>query len=221
MNIWLRVPIVMLIFMGCTFWGETREKTLTARQVTEENDFSYGSVSVKLNPDLNYMNISGNIKIEIMGNVSTPTKRKFHIFTRPGIDNIVFIETHTRNNPHTFDPAKELTKKMVTLQKGKKTIDGKTWEVYIRSHPQFPEQILSAVRQKGVPIDKYRCGLEIGVARVINRYNRIYISYFKGVDDCQGLPHNGSVLSSSQIRMIREFAGQFDKNIAITDQSGA
>ena len=53
MNIWLRVPIVMLIFTGCTFWGETREKTLTARQVTEENDFSYGSVSVKLNPDLN------------------------------------------------------------------------------------------------------------------------------------------------------------------------
>ena len=82
-----------------------------------------------------------------------------------------------------------------------------------------PEQILSAVSQKGIRIDKYRCGLEIGVARVINRYNRIYISYFRGVDDCQGLPHNGSVLSGSQIRMIREFAGQFDKNIAITDRS--
>jgi hypothetical protein len=219
MKVWLRVPIVILIFAGCSFWGETREKTLTARQITEENDFSYGAVSVKFNPDLKYMNISGNIKIGIMGNVSTPTKREFHIFARSGLDNIVFIETHTRNNPHTFDQTKDLTKNMNTIQKGKKTIDGQLWEVYIRSHPQFPEQILSVVRQKGIRLDTYRCGLEIGVARVINRYNRIYISYFKGIDDCQGLPRNGSVLSSNQIRLIREFAGQFDKNIAITDQS--
>ena len=209
----------MLIFTGCTFWGETREKTLTARQVTEKNEFSYGAVSVKVNRELNYMNISGDIKVEIMGKVSTPTKREFHIFARSGSDNIVFIETHTRDDPHTFDQGKDLTKKMNTIQKGKKTIDGKTWEVYIRSHPQFPEQILSAVRQKGIRLDKYRCGLEIGVARAINRYNRIYVSYFKGVDDCQGLPRNGSVLSSSQLRLIREFAGQFDKNITITDQS--
>jgi len=107
MKTWSSIPIVMLIFMGCVFWGETREKTLSARQVTEENVFSYGSVSVKLNPELKYMNISGNIKIEIMGKVSTPTKREFHIFTRPGNDNIVFIETHTRSNPHTFDQARD------------------------------------------------------------------------------------------------------------------
>ena len=221
MKTWLSIPIVMLILMGCVFWGETREKTLTARQVTEENVFSYGSVSVKLNPDLKYMNISGNIKIEIMGKVSTPTKREFHLFSHSGIDNIVFIETHTRYNPNTFDHSRDLTKKMVTIQKGKKTIDGKTWNVYVRSHPQFPEQILSVARQKGVRMKKYSCGLEIGVARVINRYNRIYISYIKGVNDCEALPQNGSVLSDKQIRMIREFANQFDENITISDQSGA
>jgi hypothetical protein len=219
MKIWLIIPIVLQIFLGCTFWGETREKTLTARQVTEENFFSYGSVSVQVNPDIKYVNISGDIKIEIMGKVSTPTKREFHIFTRPGKNNIVFIETHTRNSPHTFDQLQNLTKNMVTIQKGTKPIDGKTWEVYIRSHPQFPEQILSAARQEDIRTTQYRCGLEIGVARVINRYNRIYISYFMGLDDCRGLPQNGSVLSSRQIQMIRKFTRQFEENITILDQS--
>jgi hypothetical protein len=220
MKTWLSIPIVMVIFMGCVFWGEKREKILTARQVTEENEFSYGSVTVKLNPDLIYKNISGNIKIEIMGKVSTPTKREFHIFSHPGIDNIVFIETHTRSHPHTFDQSRELTKKMVTIQKGKKPIDGKTWDVYVRSHPQFPEQILSAASQEGVRMKKYRCGLEIGVARTVNRQNRIYISYLRGVDDCQGLPQNGSVLSGNQVKMLREFSEQFNENITISDQSG-
>jgi len=220
MKIWLSIPIVSLIFLGCVFWGETREKTLTARQVTEENVFSFGSVFVKLNPDLKYMNISGDIKIEIMGKISAPTKREFHIFSHPGLDNIVFIETHTRSHPHTFDQSRELTKKMVTIQKGKKPIDGKSWDVYVRSHPQFPEQILSAAGQKGVRMKQYRCGLEIGVARTINGQNRIYISYLKGVDDCQELQQNGSVLSGNQIKMIREFSEQFDENIMISDQSG-
>ena len=76
MKIWLSIPIVMLTFLGCTWWGETREKTLTARRVTEENVFSYGSVFVQINPDLEYVDISGDIKIEIMGKVSTPTKRR-------------------------------------------------------------------------------------------------------------------------------------------------
>jgi hypothetical protein len=217
MKTWLIIPVVLMTFVGCVFWGETREKTLTARQVTEENVFSYGSVAVKVNPDLRYMNISGNIKIEIMGKASTPTKREFHIFTRPGIDNIVFIETHTRSNPHTFNQPQNITKKMETIQKGQKPIDGRTWEAYIRSHPRFPEQIVSAAKQKGVLIDNYRCGLEIGVARVTNPYNRIYISYLKGINDCTALPQNGGVLSDNQVKMIREFSRQFDENIAISN----
>lgn len=215
MKTWLSIPIAILIFTGCVFWGETREKTFTARQVTEDNVFSYGSVVVKVNPDLRYMNISGNIKIEIMGKVSGPTKREFHLFTRPGIDDIVFIETHTRSSPNTFDQSQNITKKMEAIQKGQKPIDGKTWEVYVRSHFQFPEQIVSAARQKGVLIDKYRCGLEIGVARLINRYNRVYVSYLKGLNDCKALPENESVLSDEQIRMIRDFSRQFDENITI------
>lgn len=221
MKTWQSIPIIVLVLTGCVFFGETREKTLSAHQVTEKNVFSFGSVSVKVNPDLRYMNISGNITIEIMGKVSTPTKREFHIFTRPGTDNIVFIETHTRSHPHTFDQLQDLTKKMAAIQKGRKPIDGKTWDVYIRSHPQFPEQILSVVKQKGIRIKQYRCGLEVGVARVINPNNRIYISYFRGVDDCQGLPQNGSVLSDSQMQMIRKLTHQFEENITISDQSGA
>lgn len=217
----LSIPIVALILMGCVFFGEERVKTFTARQVTEDNVFSYGSVYVKINPDLKYMNISGSIKIEIMGELSTPTKKEFHIFTRPGLNKIVLIETHTRSHPHTFQqPHDDLTKKMATIQKGKKPIDGKTWEVYIRALPEFPEQILSAVRQKGINIEQYRCGLEIGVGRMINRFNRIYISYIKGVKECKTLPQNGSILSDEQIRLIREFANQFDENVTISDQSG-
>ncbi|CAB1071687.1 hypothetical protein D1AOALGA4SA_1319 [Olavius algarvensis Delta 1 endosymbiont] len=215
MKLWLGIAIVVLTFTGCTFWGETREKTLSARQVTSENLFSFGSVSVIINPELPYTNISGDIKIEIMGKVSTPTKREFHLFTRPGIDNMVYIETHKRNYPHTFDQSKELTAKMIAIQKGRKPIDGETWDVYVRSHPQFPEQILSAARQKGVPLERYLCALEVGVARATNRYSRIYISYFKGVEDCGRLPRNGSVLSSDQVNMIRNFARQFEENITI------
>ena len=216
----LRFSFLGLLLIGCTFWGEEREKTLTARHVARENTFSYQSVQVNVNPEFNYQNISGDIKIEIMGKLSTPTKREFHIFTHSGINRIVFIETHTRNHPHTFEQPQDLTKNMATIQKGKKQINEKTWDVFVRAHPQYPEQILSAFRQTGIHIKPYRCGLEIGVGRVINRFNRIYISYIKGIDECRDLPQNGSTLSDSQLKMVREFAGQFDENIKISDQSG-
>lgn len=221
MKTWLSIPVIVLILMGCSLYGEERKKTFTSRYVTEENAFSYGSVYVKVNPALKYMNISGNIKIEIMGKVSTPTKKDFHIFTRPGLNNFVLIETHTRSHPHTFEVPQDLTKNMKTIQKGRKSIDGKIWDVYIRAHPQFPEQILSAVRQKGIRIKPYRCGLEIGVGRVINRYNRIYVSYIQGLDDCKELPQNDAVLSNHQLQMVREFVNQFETNITISDQSGS
>ena len=219
MNSWLNIPIIALIVMGCSLYGEDRVKTFTARHVTEENVFSYGSVFVKVNPELKYSNISGNIKVEIMGKVSTPTKKEFHIFARPGENNVVLIETHTRSHPHIFEMPQDLTKNMETIQKGSKSIDGKAWEVYIRAHPQFPEQILSAAKQKGIHIEPYRCGLEIGVGRVINRHNRMYVSYIKGLNDCKELPRNGGVLSGSQLKMVRGFANQFEENITISDQS--
>lgn len=156
-----------------------------------------------------------------MGVVNDPTKREFHIFTHPGINKIVLIETHTRGHSNAFQvPQDELTKNMAVIQKGRKPIDGRTWEVYIRALPEFPAQIFGAVRQKGISIEQYRCGLEIGVGRLIDRYHRIYIRYIQGVNECQALPQNGSVLSDEQIRFIREFANQFDENITISDQSG-
>jgi hypothetical protein len=220
MKTWFGIPILVLILTGCTFWGEERTKTFNAQDVTEENTLSYGSVFVKVNPDLKYMNVSGSIKVEIQGKSSGPTKREFHIFTRPGLENMVLIETHTRNLFHPFQQPQDLMKDMKTIQKGRKPIDGKIWDVYVRALPEFPEQILSAARQKGVAVKQYRCGLEIGARRLINSQNRIYVSYIKGLDDCQGLPLNDSVLNDQQMQMIREFANQFDANITISDRSG-
>ena len=45
--------LLAVIILGCTA-KEEHLKTFTARQVTEDNDFSYGSVQVKINPKLNY-----------------------------------------------------------------------------------------------------------------------------------------------------------------------
>jgi hypothetical protein len=212
--------LIAVIILGCVM-KEEPVKTYTARQITEDNVFSYGSVDVKVNPNLDYLNISGSIKKDEKGVSNDPTKREFHIFTRPGLNKIVLIETHTRSHQNAFQQAQDdLTKNMAVIQKGRKPIAGKTWEVYLRALPEFPEQILSAVRQKGISIEQYRCGLEIGVAKVIDRFSRIYISYLKGVKECKTLPQNGSILSDEQIRLIRKFANQFDENITISDQSG-
>lgn len=219
----MRTLLYILIFVsiaGC-LEKEKPVKTFTTRHVNADNVYSISSVKVKIKPDFNYFNISGNVTKELKGVSDGITKREFHIFTRPGQNKIVLIETHTRSNPHTFRlPQDDLTKKMAVIQKGKKTIDGKTWEIYIRALPEFPKQILSAARQKGISIEQYRCGLEIGVAKAIDRFNRIYIRYIKGVKECKTLPQNGSILGDEQIRIIRVFANQFDENITIYDQSG-
>ncbi len=220
MRAWIWICIVELIFSGCKLFGENRVKTFTARQVTEENVLSYGSVFVKVNPELQYSNVSGDIKVEIMGEVDKPTKKEFHIFARSGSNRMVFIETHTRYHPHTFIENRDLTKKMELIQTGNKPIDGKTWAVYVRTLLEFPEQILNAVRQKDIRIESFRCGLEIGVARTINLHNRIYISYIRGEKECKQLPTNGGVLNDRQIQLVREFAAEFDANISISDQSG-
>ncbi len=220
MKLWICICIAMLTLSGCKLFGEDRVKTFTARGVTEENVLSYGSVFVKVNPDLDYSNVSGDIIVEIMGQKDKPSKREFHIFARSGSNRIVFIETHTRNHPNTFIENRDLTKKMQAIQKGNKSIDGKTWAIYVRALPEFPQQILSAVRQQGIEIESFRCGLEIGVARTINLQNRIYISYIRGEKQCDQLPANGGVLNDRQVRLVREFAAEFDANISISDQSG-
>jgi hypothetical protein len=212
--------LIIHLLAGCTFWGEERSKTFNALDVTEENTVSFGSVIVTVNPDQKYMNLSGNIDVQIQGQSGGPTKRKFHVFARPGLANMVLIETHRRNMFNPFQQPQDLTKDMKTIQKGRKPIDGKTWDVYIRALPDFPEQILNAAEQKGVRIKQYECGLEIGVRRLINSQHRIYVSYIKGLDDCQGLPLNDSLLSDKQRRMIREFTNQFEANVAILDKSG-
>ena len=108
---------------------------------------------------------------------------------------------------------------MAVIQKGTKSIDGKRWELYVRAFPEFPEQILNAVWEKGIRIESFHCGLEIGVARTINPHNRIYISYIRGEKNCKMLPPNGGVLNDRQIQQIREFAALFDANISISDQT--
>lgn len=216
---WVCAGIAVLIISGCRLFGEDRVKTFSARRVTEDNVLSYGPVFVKVNPDLQYSNVSGDIKVEIMGKLDKPTRKEFYIFTRSGSNQMVFIETHTRNHPHTFEANRDPTKNMAAIQKGAKNIDGKPWSSYVRALPEFPEQILNAVRQEGLRIESFRCGLDIGVAKTVNRFNRIYISYIRGEKECEKLPRNGGVLDDRQIRLIRDFAAQFDANVTISDQS--
>ena len=211
---------ILVSIVGCVE-KEKPVKTFTARRVTEDNVYSFGPVNVKVNPDLNYFNISGNVTKELKGVSDGITKREFHIFARPGLNKIVLIETHTRRYPHTFQlPQDDLTKNMAVIQKGTKPVDGRTWEVYVRALAEFPAYVLSAVRQKGISIEQYRCGLEIGVAKAIDRFNRIYISYIEGSNNCSELPQNDSLLNDKQLQLIRRFADQYDKNITISDQSG-
>ena len=212
--------LITHLLAGCTFWGEKRTKTFNARDVTEENTILYESVKVTVNPDLNYKKVSGNIDVQIQGLSGGPTKREFHIFARPGLANMVMVETHSRNVFNPFQPPHDLTQNMKTIQKGRKPIDGKTWDVYIRALSEFPEQILSAAEQKDIRVKQYDCGLEIGARRVINSQHRIYVSYIKGIDDCQDLPLNNSILNEKQRRMIREFTSQFEANVSISDNSG-
>jgi hypothetical protein len=220
MKTFLCILLIIQLLAGCTLWGEERDKTFNAQDVTEENTISYDSVTVTVNPDLKYMIVSGNIDVQLQGQSGGPTKREFHIFARPGLANMVLVETHSRNMFKPFQQPQDLTQNMKTIQKGRKPIDGKTWDVYIRALPDFPQQILSAAEQKGVRVKQYECGLEIGLRRLINSQHRIYVSYIKGLDDCQRLPQNDSILNDQQRRMIREFANQFEANVSISDKSG-
>ena len=73
MKIWISMLLALMILSGCKLFGEDRVKTFTAQQVTEENVFSYGPIWVRINPDLQYSNVSGDIKVEIMGQMDKPT----------------------------------------------------------------------------------------------------------------------------------------------------
>ena len=69
-------------------------------------------------------------------------------------------------------------------------------------------------------MEPFPCGLEIGAAKVIDRFHRIYVRYIQGVNECETLPQNGGVLSDAQLQAIRELAEQFDENVTISDRSG-
>lgn len=213
----LAILLIIVLILGCMV--KESVKTFTPDKVTEDNVVIYGSVEVQVNPNLDYLNISGNT--EKNKRWDDPTKRKFNLFTRSGINKIVLIETHTRRLPNSFKPAQDsLTKNMAVIQRGSRPIAGKTWEVYTRALPEFPDSILSAVKQNGISIAPYRCGMEIGVARELDRFSRIYVRYFEGSKECQMLPQNGSILNDAQLRLLQGFVSRFDENITISDQSG-
>ena len=216
-----KIGILMIaaIIFGCA-GEEEYVKTFTARQITEDNIFSYGPVEVKVNPDLDYLNISGRVKKDKKYDPNDPTIREFHLFAHPGVNKVVLIETHTRKHPNAFQRFQnDFTKNMAVIQKGRKLIDGKHWDVYVRALPEFPQHIIDAASQKGIGFENYRCGLEIGCVRLIDRFSRINVSYIKGAEDCMKLPQNGGILSEEQIQSIRSFANQFDESISISDQS--
>ena len=55
--------LMVAVIAGC-LGPEQRAKTFSARRVTEDNIFSYGSVTVKVNPDLQYTTISGSTDLK-------------------------------------------------------------------------------------------------------------------------------------------------------------
>jgi hypothetical protein len=212
--------LLALIITGCVMKDEP-VKTFTAHRIAEDNILAYASAAVKVNPHLDYLKISGTVDKEKKGVSNDPTIREFYLFARSGSDEVVLIETHTRGVQNPFQlPQDELLKNVPVIQKGRKPIDGKSWEVYIRALSKYPEQILSTLRQKGIMVEQYRCGLEIGVGKVLDRFHRIYIKYIQGQTDCRTLPQNGGILNDEQMRSIREFSNEFDENITIFDQSG-
>ena len=210
----INVILMMLFIVSCAVKEEPL-KTFTAEQVTDSNVFSFVSVTVKVNPNLNYSDISGSIKKRKKW--QDPTKREFHMFASPMENKIVLIETHTRTQPDSFQSSRgELTKNKEVIQRGSKLIAGETWELYTRSLPEFDEYILNAFSQKKIRMEQYRCGLEIGIAREIDRFNRIYVRYIKGMEQCQSLPQNGSILNDEQLRLMRVFAGELEETITVS-----
>ena len=176
----------------------------------------FASINVNVHPDLDH-HISGPIKKAKRWD--DPTKRAFSIFTHPGLNRIVLIETHSRRLPDSFQATQDrLFKHKVVIQKGSKRIAGQTWEIYTRTLYEFPENIISAIKQKGIRMESYSCGLEMGVARELDRFSRIFIHYIEGLKDCQTLPQNGSHLDNAQIRLLQDFVSRFDENITITDR---
>jgi hypothetical protein len=210
------IILISTVFFGCTTTDKPLKK-FTSSQVIEDNVLSFASVEVNVHPELNY-NISGHIEKDKRW--SDPTNREFNIFTHPGVNKIVVIETHSRRLPNSFQSSHSiLIQHKAVIQKGSKPIDGNTWEVYTRALSDFPEYILSAIKQKGIRIEPYSCGLEMGVARELNRFSRIYVSYIEGVEKCRILPQNGNHLNGSQIRLMQNFVSRFEDNITITDRS--
>ena len=142
MKILLSILLLFQLLAGCTLWGETRTKSFETRDVTEENAVSFGPVTVTVNPDLKYQHVSGTVNVAIQGQSGGPTKRKFHIFARPGLATMVVIETHSRkmSNPFQQPQDQDLTKNIKTIQKGRKRIDGISQAILFRQRRSGPEE---------------------------------------------------------------------------------
>jgi hypothetical protein len=210
------ILIISVGFLGCTTANEPA-KTYTASEVTKENVLSFASVDVNVHPDLDYQ-ISGHLKKD--KSWDDPTKREFSIFTHPGMSKIVLIETHSRRLPNSFQASQDrLFKHKAVIQKGSKRLAGQTWEVYTRTFYEFPENVISAIKQKGIRMESYSCGMEMGVARELDRFSRIFISYIEGLRECQTLPQNGGYLNDAQIRLLQDFVSRFDETITISGRS--
>lgn len=211
----LVILIISAVLLACTTTDKPA-KTYTSSKVTKENVLSFASVDVNVHPDLDHQ-ISGHIKKNKKWD--DPTKREFNIFTHPGVNRFVLIETHSRRLPNSFQATQDrLFKDMEVIQKGSKHMAGQNWEVYTRALLEFPENIIGAIKQEGIRMESYSCGLELGLARELDRFNRIFISYIEGLEKCQTLPQNGSHLNNAQIRFLQDFVSRFEENITITNR---
>ena len=207
----------LLVLIGCTTKGELLE-TGSYCQVTKDNVLTYGPAVVKvINPSFEYFKASERLKLLAEGISDANVKKEYHMFAIENFDKGVVILTQTIRNPHTFWRHDfDLYKNTKAIDKGKIEIDKKTYYYGIRYIDRFPKPMLVALKEKGINVEKFRCGLEKGVCRALNRFKMMCVYYVEGLYDCHGLSNNSDLINNQKRQIVQEFAGRFNKNITIT-----
>ncbi len=208
----------LLVLIGCTIKIEPLE-TGSDGQVTNDNVFTYGPAVIKVNPDFEYFKTSERLKLLAEGISDTNTKKEYHMFAGENFDKGVYILTQTIRNTltfwrHDFD----MYKNVKAIDKGKIEINNKVYYYGTRYFNRFPKPMLVAIKEKGINVEKFQCGLEKGACRVLNRFKLMCVFYVEGLYDCDALSNNTDLISDQQRQVAREFADRFNKNITITHQ---
>jgi hypothetical protein len=208
----------LLVLVGCTTKGGPFESGSYC-QVTNDNVLTYGPAAVKVNPSFEYLKTSERLELLAEDVVDANVKKEYHMFAMEDFDKGVVIVTQTMRNPQTFWRHDfDMYQNVKAIDKGKIEIDKNSYYSGIRYFDRFPQPMLAAFEKKGINVEKFRCGLEKGVCRALNRFKMMCVYYVERLSDCHGLSNDSNLISDQQRKSVREFADRFNKNITITHQ---